>query len=178
MHYWTEEERERERIAYLRSYPEGEDILAAAQLWLNYLGDGREHAGLRNKSFVYAKRLLHFMVTGYDYQKFSLGKYWRERLAAFGLKWHPENNEIEVIDRHRWMHAVSIVRQSRRLPYRTFLNRLASGCHHDDELVPEDLPPTRKGRLKPINGYMPLESEEQSAYNPVQSFVQRLTEEM
>jgi len=191
----------REWQDYVRAFPEGEDVLAATTLWLDYLGDGMRHAGLRHRSFVYAKRMLHFLVGGTRGSTFALGEYWHNRIREFGLKWHPENNEIEVIDKHRWRHALSILRQTGRLPYRTFLARLESGCHYDDPISKEDLPPLPKARhpgrrrvLWPagapyrrderMNGYeepryqLPVEQPEQNAYNPVQRFIWRLTEDM
>ena len=195
---WSDEEALREWEDYVRAFPEGEDVLAATTLWLDYLGDGMRHAGLRHRSFVYAKRMLHFLVGGTRGSTFALGEYWHNRIREFGLKWHPESNEIEVIDRNRWRHALSILRQTGRLPYRTFLARLESGCHYDDPISKEDLPPLPKARhpgrrrvywpagapyrreYEPEQPRyeLPVEPVEQNGYNPVQRFIWRLTEDM
>jgi hypothetical protein len=184
---WSPERQQIWLDQYNLAFPEGEDILAAAQLWLDYLGDGQKHVAIRLRSFVFAKRLLHLMLSGPGGSHYKMGDFWRERVGEFGLRWHPETNEIEVIDRWRWMHAVSILRQTWRLPYVTFLNRLASGCHYDDYLSYDELPPKKKGKRRQLLDQYgtpvysqpnPVDREQETAYNPIQSFLSRLTEDM
>jgi hypothetical protein len=171
---------------YLRSFPDGDDILYAAVLWLDYLGDGRKRPGIRYmRSFKYAARLLALSATGPGPagKFFQIGKEWHLRLSEFGLRYHPENGQIEVIDWHRWRHALSILHQTKRLPYRTFLWRLESGCGYDEPITEEELPPVTK-RVGKYNGkgngnartYQTPQAPQQ--HLGVQSFFNHLTEEM
>jgi hypothetical protein len=180
-------ERERIEKTYLDSFPDGEDILKAAMLWVDYLGDGQRRPGIRYaRSFKYAARLLAISVEGPSPwgKSFGLLREWQTRLSEFGLTYHAHNGELEVVDWHRWRHALSILHQTKRLPYRTFLWRLESGCGYDEPITKEELPPVTK-RLGKYNGKgngngyaAPQPQQVQQQHQGIKNFFRDLTEEM
>lgn len=192
---WPESLRTSEWESYLENFPDGRDVLLAMKFWMDYLGDQEAHGAIRIRTFKYAMRILHFNA-GERTQ--TLGHHWHNRIRDFGLKHDPATNEFTIVNKHLWMHALSILRQSDlwhngkgRLPWRYFLKRLDSGCHPSEPIDLAEFPPTPLRRTPQDFQEMqhaPRTYEPRAQrgvfnpapepYNPVRNYVFKLTEEM
>lgn len=130
---------------YLEAFPEGEDVLAAVNLWTTYLTDKDWHPLILYRSWVYAARILGLKFNR-PYQM-RRNKWWRKRPNDCGLELQPDGRYV-VANRRRWLQAVSIARQTGRMPLSVLW-----ACLSDPERKPED--PVTRDMLPPLWGRRP-----------------------